>query len=132
MPDVNPEPRAVDEEVDRSIRREPTKPNGTERLEAPRQSRVVGDREIDLEELCQATEKALGLAKRKMEDHADRQRSFDREVGIGALAAGFAAGRPRAQTNFVPDTETSHACTGFASDTSSALTSGRGRSFPIR
>ena len=66
MADVNCEPRAIDEQMDRLVRGEPTKPNGTERLEAPRQSRVVGDREIDLEEFSQATEKALGLAKRKM------------------------------------------------------------------
>ena len=52
---------------------------------------MIRDWEIDLEEPCQATEETLGLAKRKMEDHADRQRSLDREVRIGALAAGFPA-----------------------------------------
>jgi len=78
---------------ERSIRREPTKPNGTELLEAPGQSRVVGDREIDLEELGQATEKALGLAKRKVEDHANRQCGLDRNITVGALATGLALGR---------------------------------------
>ena len=54
---------------------------------------MIGDREIDLEELCQATEGALGLAKRKMEDHADRQGSLDGDVSIDALSTGLAAGR---------------------------------------
>ena len=93
MADVNPEPRAIDEQMDRLVRGEPTKSKVIELLQSPRQSRVVGDREIDLEELSQATEKALGLAKRKMEDHADRQSRLDRDVCVGTLAAGFATGR---------------------------------------
>ena len=36
MTDVNPESRAVDEQVDRSIRGEPAKPSDPERLEPPR------------------------------------------------------------------------------------------------
>ncbi len=62
-------------------------------FEAPGQSRMVGAREIDLEELCYATEEALGLEKRKVEDHADRQRGLDRDVRVSTLAARFAAGR---------------------------------------
>jgi len=54
---------------------------------------VVGDREIDLEEFGQATEKALGLAKRKVEDHANRQCGLDRNITVGALATGLALGR---------------------------------------
>src|SRR5665811_1066626 len=83
-----------------------------------------------------------------MEDHADRQRGLDRDVRVRTLAAGLAAGRracrwpeharhrapdpkakwsrrhdaegrPRTLANSVPDTETSRACTGFVSDTSS-------------
>jgi len=53
---------------------------------------VIWDREIDLEQLYQGTEEALGLAKREIEDHADRQRGLDRDVSVGTLAAGFAAG----------------------------------------
>ena len=54
---------------------------------------MIGDREIDVEELCQATEEALGLAKRKVKDHADRQRGLDRDVRVPALTSGLAAGR---------------------------------------
>ena len=38
-------------------------------------------------------EESLGLAKRKMQDHSDRQRGLDRDIRIGAPTAGFAAGR---------------------------------------
>ena len=95
MADVNPEPRAIDEDMDRLVRGEPVKSNVMELLQSPREGRVVGDREIDLEELCQATEKALGLAKRKMEDgrpcgssEPPRSRCLRRTV-----AAGFTVGR---------------------------------------
>ncbi len=77
--------------VERSVR-EPPELDLTEPLQTPRQRGVIRDREIDLEQLCQATEEALGLAKRKMKDHADRQRGLDRDVRIGALAAWFSAG----------------------------------------
>ena len=53
---------------------------------------MIGDREIQLEQLGQRPQEALGLAKRKMEDHADRQRGLDCDVRIGTLAAWFAAG----------------------------------------
>jgi hypothetical protein len=56
-----------------------------ERAKPPGQGRVIRDREIQLEQMGHRPEEALGLAKRKMKDHADRQRSFDREVGISAL-----------------------------------------------
>ena len=108
---------------------------------------MIGDREIDLQQLCQATEEALGLAKRKMEDHADRQRCLDRDVRntyvdrrvcrwpgpakrraehATATRSGRhdAGARPRIQARFVSDTETSRACTGFASDTSSLAAPG--------
>ena len=49
MTDVNPEPSAVDEQVDRSIRGEPAEADLTEFPQPPRQGRMVGDREIDLE-----------------------------------------------------------------------------------
>jgi len=91
--DMNPEPRAVDEQMDRSIRGEPAKPNITELLKPPGNGRVIRDREIQLEQLGQRLEKALGLAKRKMEDHADGQSRLDGDVRIRALATGLPAGR---------------------------------------
>jgi hypothetical protein len=93
VPDVNPEPSAVDEQMDRSIGGEPTAPNVTKLLQSPRQGRVIGDRQIDFELLDKGTKEPLGLAKRKMEDHADHQGSLDRDVRIPALTAGLAAGR---------------------------------------
>ncbi len=93
MADVNPEPGTIDEQMDWSIRVEPAKSNVIELLQSPRQGRMVGDREIDPEEFCQAMEEALGLAKRKVKDHADRQRGLDRDVRVPALTAGFPAGR---------------------------------------
>ena len=93
MTDVHSETRTVDEQMDRSIRGEPAKSNVPELLQSPRQRRVIRNREIHVEQLGQATEEALGLAKRKVEDHADRQRRLDRDVRIGSLAAGFATGR---------------------------------------
>ena len=53
---------------------------------------MIRDREIQFEQLGQRPEKALGLAKWKMENHADRQCGLDRDVGIGTLAAWFSAG----------------------------------------
>ena len=47
--------------------------NVTELLEPPGQGRVIRDWESQLEQLGQRLEKALGLAKRKMEDPADGQ-----------------------------------------------------------
>ena len=93
MPDVNPEPCAIDEQVDRSIRGDPAELDLSKFAKPPGQGRVIRDREIQLEQLSQRPEEALGLAKRKMKDHADRQRSLYREVGIGALAT-----RPPAST----------------------------------
>ena len=93
MTDVNPEPCTVDEYVDRSIGRSPRKLNIAELLQTAGQGGVIGDREIDLEQLCQAPEKALRLSERELEDDANRQRGFDRDVRVGTLATGFAAGR---------------------------------------
>ena len=90
---MNPEPCAVDEYVDRSISRLPRKLNVAELLQTSGQRRVIGDREIELEERGQATEEALGLAERKLEDHADRERCLDRDVRVCALTTGFATSR---------------------------------------
>jgi hypothetical protein len=54
---------------------------------------LIGDREIELEQVGEGTEKALGLAKRKVEDHADRQRGLDRDVRVPALTTGLATCR---------------------------------------
>ncbi len=93
MPDVNSETRTIDEQMDWSFRGEPAKPNVTELLKPPRQRGVIGDREIDFEQFCEGTQEALGLAKRKMENHADRQRGLDRHVRVGTLTTGFPTGR---------------------------------------
>ncbi len=52
---MNPESRAIDEQMDRLTRREPTKLNVTELLKPPGQRRVIGDREVHLEQLSKAT-----------------------------------------------------------------------------
>jgi hypothetical protein len=64
-----------------------------ERLRADLDSREAEWRAA--EEFSQRTQEAFGLPKRKMEDHADRQRGLNRDVRIGGLTAGFAAGRLR-------------------------------------
>jgi hypothetical protein len=40
----------------------------------------------------QGTQEALGLSERKVKDHADHERCFDRDVRVSALATGFATG----------------------------------------
>ena len=92
MTDVNPETGAVDEQMDRSIVLEHAKREFTELLEAPGQSRMVGNGDLYLEHLDQGTKEALSLSERKVEDHADRQGRFNRDVRVGALAAGLPAG----------------------------------------
>ena len=92
MADVNPEPRTIDEQMDRPTRREPTKSNLTESLEPPRQRRVIGNRDLQVQHLSQGTKEALGLPEREEKDHADRQGRLDRDVRVGALAGRFSAG----------------------------------------
>jgi hypothetical protein len=60
MTDVDPETRAVDEQMDRSIYREPAEADLAELLEPPGQSRMVGNRDLHLEHLGQGTQEALG------------------------------------------------------------------------
>ncbi len=93
MTDVDPEPCTVDEYVDRLIGRSPRKLNVAELFQTAGQRRVIGDREIELEEPDQASEKALRLSERELEDNANRQCGLDRDVRVGTLATGFAAGR---------------------------------------
>ena len=84
MADVNHEPRAIDEQMDRSIRGEPAKSNVIELLKSPRQRRVIRNREIQLEQLGDGTKEPPGLAERKVKDRADRQGCLDRDVRVGA------------------------------------------------
>ena len=78
--------------MDRSVRGELAELDLAELLNPPRKRDVIRNREIQLEQLDKRPKESLGLAKRKMEDHADRQGRLDREVRIGALATGLAAG----------------------------------------
>jgi hypothetical protein len=85
MTDVDPETRTVDEQVDRSIVLDHTKREFTELLEAPGQSRMVGYGDLHLEHARQGTKEALGLSEREVEDHANRQGRFNRDVRVGPL-----------------------------------------------
>jgi len=49
--DVDPEPRTIDEQVDRSIHGKPTEPDLGELIEPPGQSRMVGNRDLHFEHL---------------------------------------------------------------------------------
>ncbi len=77
MADVNPETRAIHEQVDRSICRKPAEPDLAELLEPPGQRRVIGDRKFHLQQPSQGTQEPLGLTERKVEDHADRPGRLD-------------------------------------------------------
>ncbi len=93
MADVNPEARAVDEQVDRSTARDRTKRDLAKLLEPSGQSRMVGNRDLHVQHVCERTQEALGLPERKVEDHADRQGRLDGDVRIGTLTTGFPGGR---------------------------------------
>jgi hypothetical protein len=90
--DVNLKTRTVDERVDTSMVRDRTKRDLTERGDPPRQSRVIRNRDIQFELLYQRSQESFGLPEGKMKDHADRQGCLNRDVRVGALATGFAAG----------------------------------------
>jgi len=78
--------------MDWSSGRELAKPDLTELLKPPRQRRVIGNWDLDLEHLRQGTKEPLGLPEGKVEHHADRQGRLDRDVRVGALTTGFATG----------------------------------------
>ena len=65
MADVNPEARAVDEQVDRLIALDSAERDLTELLQPSGQSCVVRNGDLHLEQLGQRTEEALGLPERK-------------------------------------------------------------------
>ena len=90
---MNPEPRTIDEQMDRLTVPGRTKWDYAELLETSRQGRVIRDWETQLEQLGQRPEEALSLAKRKMEDHPNRQSSLDSDVCICTLTTGFPAWR---------------------------------------
>jgi len=90
---VNPETRAVDEQMDWSIVHSCTKWNLAELLEAPRQGGMVGDGKVHLQHASQGTQGPFGLPERKVEDHTNRQSRLDGDICVGALTAGFPAGR---------------------------------------
>ena len=91
MADVDPEPRAVDEQVDRSIDRDRSIRDLAKLLEPSGQSRMVGNRYLHVEHVCQRAKEALGLPERKVEDHADRESYLDRDVRVDALTIGCSA-----------------------------------------
>ena len=53
--DVNPESRTIEEQMGRSSGRELAKPDLAELLKPPGQRRVIGDREVHLEQVSKAT-----------------------------------------------------------------------------
>ena len=93
MANVNPETRAVDEQVHRALAWDRRNVDYPQVLEPPGQRRVVGDREVHLKQASKGTQEALGLSKRKGKDHADRQSRLDGDVRVGRLAARFPAGQ---------------------------------------
>jgi len=93
MADVDSQSRAVDEQMDRLICEESPEPVVVEFLEASGESRVIGDREAQPQEVGQRPEKPFGLPKREMEDYADRERSLDGQVRVCALTSRLSAGR---------------------------------------
>jgi hypothetical protein len=48
---------------------------------------MIRDREAQPQEVGQRSEKPFGLTKGEVGDHADRERSLDGQVRIGALSA---------------------------------------------
>ncbi len=92
MTDVDPQTCAVDEQMYRPMGGR-LEPDLTQRLQTPGQRRVIGDRQIHVEQLGQGTQEALGLTQRQLKDHADGQRRLDRDVRIPSLTHGVAGGR---------------------------------------
>ena len=89
---MNPETRAIDEQMDRLIVLHSTKSNVIELLESPGERCVIRDGEVQLEQLGQGTQEPFGLPERKVEDYAEGERCLNRYVRVGALAARLSAG----------------------------------------
>ena len=69
------------------------KPDLTQRLQTPGQRRVIGDRQVNVQQLHQGIQEAFGLTQRQVKDHANRQRRLDRDIPIPSLTTGSAGGR---------------------------------------
>jgi len=93
MTDVDSQPCAVDEQMHRPIRDPLVELALTKLLQTPGERRVIGNRQVHVEQLGQGTQEALGLAQRQVEDHADRQRRLDRDIRVPSLATRLAGGR---------------------------------------
>lgn len=89
---MNPETRAVDEQMDRLIVHGCTKWNLAEFFEPPGQSGMVGDGKLHLQHAGHGTKGTLGLPERKVEDHAEGECCLNRYLRVDALAAGLSAG----------------------------------------
>ena len=87
--DVDPQTCAVDEQMNRPLG---GRLELTQRLQAPGQRRVIGDRQVNVQQLHQGIQEAFGLTQRQVEDHANRQRCLDRDVRIPSLTTGSAGG----------------------------------------
>jgi hypothetical protein len=61
MTDVDPQPGAVDEQMQRPMGGRRMELDLTQRLQTPGQRRVIGNRQIHIQQLGQGTQKALGL-----------------------------------------------------------------------
>jgi hypothetical protein len=90
--DVDPQPGAVDEKVQRPMGGR-LEVDLTQRLQTPGQRRVIGDRQVHVQQRHQGMQETLGLTQRQVKDHADRQRRLDGNVRIPSLTAGLAGGR---------------------------------------
>lgn len=92
MPDVDPEPGAVHEEMDRTIGVGERKSDRAQPLAAPAKASVVGNGNTETEQLDDRAEEPLCLPKRQGVDLPNGQGGFDRDIGVDALAAGPATG----------------------------------------
>ena len=90
---MNPEPRTVDEQMDRLTVPGRMKRDYAELLETSRQSRMVWNWEINSQHTGQGTKEPFGLSKRKVKDHPNRQSRLDSDVCICALTAELPAWR---------------------------------------
>ena len=77
----NREARAVDDEMHAFVGRNSTK-REVEVLAAPGEHRVIGRGAVDAYHSKERVQEALGLAQRQVEDETERERGFDREVGV--------------------------------------------------
>lgn len=78
--------RAVHDEMERAglaLRAQ----GNVEILPATRECGVVGSRQVEVHQLQQRAEEALGLAQRQVEEQAQCHRGFDSEVGVPPLGA---------------------------------------------